>query len=109
MLKNICLIFIFIIYIYVSLGDCGVLITPSPYNGNPQDVSPKDDSSGSKSNKQEIADTKLVNISIEILSPKREDGFFNDSSEIITVLTRITSLSKDGLKIWKHGQFLRLD
>jgi len=39
-----------------------------------------------------------VNISIEILSPKREDGFFNDSSEIITVLTRITSLSKDGLK-----------
>jgi hypothetical protein len=49
-------------------------------------------------------ETTQVNTTIEIISPQRDEGFFNESAEVITVLTKVTPLSKNGLKnleIWE--------
>jgi hypothetical protein len=48
-------------------------------------------------------ETTQVNTTTEIISPQRDEGFFNGSAEVITVLTKVTPLSKNGLKnleIW---------
>ncbi len=113
MLKKLLFIFI-ILFINLSHVDSGIYIKEFP---TPQDEKPgasSGSSSGGSSHGQAIipAETTSLNITWEIISPKREEGFFNESNEIIVCLVRVTSMEKEGLKnleIWQiPGNGLRI-
>lgn len=103
--------FLFLIII-VIIGGCtivdGIVIqrTPTQSIGADRPLKYDGDGGGGSSHDHIAAplETESFNFTREILSPKREDGFFNESSEVITVLAKVVPLSKDGLKnleIWE--------
>jgi len=106
MLKKIC-IFLVVFFLVITLASCGggIFLNNLPdLSNNKQSSSPP--SIGGSSHAQSFlpAETISANITREIVSPKREDGFFNESNEVIVVLIKVTSLKKDGLKnleIWE--------
>ena len=95
---------IFIIVLSISIVVDGIIFQNKDImNDKPAPVPP---STGGSSHVIATASTETthVNITIEIISPLRDEGFFNESSEVITVLTKVTPLSKNGLKnleIWE--------
>jgi len=101
MIKKIHVILILIIYISVSCVDCGVLISLKQ-KGPDNNPSPEESSDGGGGSSHDHITAPLeiesINFTREIISPKRKEGFFNESSEVIVVVAKITSLSENGIK-----------
>lgn len=116
MLKKIC-IFLVVFFLIITLPSCGGgYIIPNnlpDISNNKQSNSPSSISGSSHAQSFLPAETISANITREIVSPKRDEGFFNESKEVIVVLIKVTSLKKDGLKnleIWEiPGDGLKIE